>query len=92
MSTLREPLKHLDFIMDKYKKEVIYMVLHEELHSVWVIADGGGAPPFELPKTKINQAFIKVDPKVVKVLYGDNKNDVADSESNTDSEPVSGAV
>lgn len=78
MATLRTPVKFLDFIMDKVTKD-LYMVLHEELYSVWVIKDGGGAAPFEMTKHKINLAFVKVDPKVVRVLYGNEETD-----SNTD--------
>lgn len=72
MATLRTPVKFLDFLMDKMTKD-LYMVLHEELHHVWVIKDGGGAAPFEMPKNKINLAFTKVDPKVVRVLYGNEE-------------------
>jgi hypothetical protein len=72
MATLRTPVKYLDCLMDKVSKEM-FTVLHEELHSVWVIKDGGGAAPFEMPKHKINLAFTKVDPKVVRVLYGNEE-------------------
>lgn len=68
MSTLRTPLKYFDAIMDKMTKK-IFIVLHEELHKVWVIKDGGGEEPFQLEKNKINLAYIKVDPTVVRVLY-----------------------
>jgi hypothetical protein len=74
MATLRTPVKYLDCLMDKISKEM-FTVLHEELHSVWVIKDGGGAAPFEMPKHKINLAFTKVDPKVVRVLYGNEEVD-----------------
>lgn len=72
MATLRTPVKFLDFLMDKVTKE-LYMVLHEEAHYVWIIKDGGGAAPFVMPKHKINLAFIKVDPKVVRVLYANEE-------------------
>ena len=72
--------------MDKVSKD-LFTVLHEELHNVWVIKDGGGAAPFEMPKHKINLAFTKVDPKVVRVLYGpDQTIDSSDKPiDNTDS-------
>lgn len=85
MATLRTPVKFLDFLMDKVTKD-LYMVLHEELHHVWVIKDGGGAAPFEMPKHKINLAFTKVDPKVVRVLYGDEEKPSDSDASNTDAE------
>lgn len=69
MATLRTPVKFMDAIMDKLSKQ-IFIVLHEELHKVWVIRDGGGQEPFQLEKNKINLAYIKVDPTVVRVLYG----------------------
>lgn len=72
MATLKTKVKFLDCLMDKVTKE-LFTVLHEELHTVWVIKDGGGAAPFEMPKHKINLAFTKVDPKVVRVLYGQDK-------------------
>lgn len=74
MATLRTPVQFLDFLMDKITKE-LFMVLHEELHYVWVIKDGGGEAPFEMPKNKINLGFTKVDPKVVRVLYGDESSE-----------------
>jgi hypothetical protein len=73
MSTLRNPLKYLDFIMDKKHTDVVYMVLHEEMHNVWVIKHGGGEPPKEIPKRLINMVYIKCDPKVVDVLFSERK-------------------
>ncbi len=78
MATLRTPVKYLDAIMDKISKQV-FIVLHEELHQVWVIKDGGGEAPFEMAKSKINLAFTKVDPKVVRVLYGKDDSDTANA-------------
>lgn len=85
MATLRSPLKYLDFIMNKNKTEEVYMVLHEELHNLWVIKDGGGEPPKEIPKHMVNFTFIKIDPKVAKVLYGESPKDKSNDSSSTDS-------
>ncbi len=72
MSTLRSPLKFLDTIMNKQNKTEFYMVLHETVHNLWVIDLEGKNEPKEMPKRMVNLAYIKVDPKVVRVLYGDN--------------------
>ena len=71
MSTLRQPLKFMDCIMDKKNTEKMYMVLHETVHNMWVIDLDGAKEPFELPKRQINMVYIKVDPKTVKVLYSE---------------------
>lgn len=73
MSTLRQELKYLDFIVDKKNTDKLYMVLHTEMHNVWVIKHGGGEAPFELPKRMINMTYMKCDPKVVEVLYSERK-------------------
>jgi len=75
MSTLIQKLQYNDAIMDKITKKV-YIVLHEELHFVWVIPDGGGEAPSELRKSKINLGYTKVDPTVVRVLYGKEGTDI----------------
>ena len=72
VSTLREDLKFLDTIMNKMNKKEFYLILHQTLHNVWVIDIDGKTEPKEMPKHQINRAYIRVDPKVVKVLYGDN--------------------
>lgn len=81
MATLKTPVKFMDALMDKMTKK-IYIVLHEEMHHVWVIPDGGGVAPFELHKSKINLAYMVVDPVVARVLYDKTNNDAigADSE------------
>jgi len=71
MSTLRQPVKFLDTLMNKVNKTEFYMVLYEDLHNLWVIDIDGKQPPKEMPKRMVNLAYIKVDPKVVKVLYGE---------------------
>ena len=83
MSTLREELNPYDFIMDKMKKDKTYMVLHVDLHDVFVWSEG--EKPTSLPKRMINMAYIKVDPKVVKVLYGEKDTDI-DSDTDTTDE------
>ena len=70
MATLKTPVKFMDFIMETMSKKV-YMVLHENTHNLWVIPDGGGSEPTELPKRLVNMAYVKVDPRVVRVLYGE---------------------
>lgn len=76
MSTLRQPLKYLDFIMNKKNTEEVYMVLHEDMHNVWVIKHGGGQAPHEMPKRMINMVYCKCDPKVVDVLFSERKEEV----------------
>lgn len=75
MSTLRNPLKYLDFIMNKKNPEEVYMVLHEEMHNIWVIKHGGGEAPKEFPKRVVNMVYIKCDPKVVDVLFSERKDE-----------------
>ena len=70
MSTLRQELKYLDFIADKKNLKKIYMVLTVGLHNVWVYREGDEAP-LELPKRVINMVYVKVNPKSIKILFGD---------------------
>lgn len=88
MATLKFELNHLDYIMDKIDHKKLYMVLHTEMHNVWVIKDGGGEPPFELPKRIINLSYVKVDPKVARVLYAENDKP-SDTEPSIDTESKS---
>jgi hypothetical protein len=83
MSTLKEELKAYDFIMDKMKKDKTYMVLHEDLHDVHVWCEGDA--PITLPKRMVNMAYIKVDPKVVKVLYGEKDDDGGNDDATDES-------
>jgi hypothetical protein len=80
LSTLKEPIKFLDGLMDKVTKK-LYLVLHEELHSVWVIEEGGRKPPEQLKKNLINLTYTKVDPKIVKVLYAKSDNSLSEPSS-----------
>ena len=85
MSTLRSPVKFLDTIMNKVNKTEFYLVLHETLHNVWVIDLEGKKEPHEMPKRMINLAYIVVDSKVVKVLYGEpNEQKVDNPDANGD--------
>ena len=70
MATLREPLKYMDFILNKKDTTKVYLVLSETVHNVWVFREGDEAP-IELPKRVINMVYAKVDPKTVKILFGD---------------------
>ena len=80
MSTLKFEVKPFDAIMDKLDTTKIFTVLHEELHDVWVWKEGEA--PKAMPKRMINMAYVKVDPMVAKVLYGEKDSDIVD-----DSEP-----
>lgn len=75
MSTLRHELKFLDTIMNKVSKNEFFMVLKVGLHNTWVIDLDGKNEPKEIPNRMINLAWIKVDQKVVRVLYGDAPKD-----------------
>lgn len=81
MSTLRNPLRFLDVIMDKKMPEKMYMILKETVHNVWVIDMEGQKEPFELPKAHINRVFIKVDPKSVKVLFAERSDENINNDS-----------
>jgi hypothetical protein len=83
MSTLRSPIKFLDTLMNKVNKTEFYMVLHETMHNVWLIDLEGKKEPFEMPKRMVNLAYIVVDPKVVRVLYGDNDEPKTDEVSSS---------
>lgn len=70
MATLKESLKFLDWVMDKKNPDKLYMVLAVNVHNVWVFREGD-EEPIQVPKRLINMVYMKVDPKTVKVLYGD---------------------
>ncbi len=70
MSTLRHELKYMDFIVDKKNTDKMYLVLAVGLHNVWVYRQGDEAP-IELPKRVINMTYMKVNPKSIKILFGD---------------------
>lgn len=87
MSTLKEALKPYDFIVNKkdQNKDNVFMVLHEDLHDVHVWKEG--EPPTTIPKRMINFTYMKVNPKIIKVLYGETNNDNTQSvDSNSSSE------
>ena len=85
MSTLRAPIKFLDTLMNKVSKKEFYLVLKENLHTVWVIDTEGKNEPKEMPKHMINMAYVKVDPMVVKVLYGDKEDEQVVNDPNSPS-------
>lgn len=91
MSTLRHPVKFLDWIMNKKDHSKMYLVLHEGVHNVWVCKEG--EEPFELPKRMINMVYTRVNPESVKVLFGEKGNEVQIDTSCVESEstePVQG--
>lgn len=88
MSTLKSPLKYLDFIVNKKNPEEIYMILHEEMHNLWVIKHGGGEAPKEFPKRVVNMVYIKCDPKVVEVLFSERKEETPTEQPLEPTEPT----
>ncbi len=70
MSTLRQELQYMDFICDKKNPEKMYLVLTVNLHNVWVFKQGD-AEPIEIPKRVVNMVYMKVNPKSIKILFGD---------------------
>lgn len=64
--------------MDKLDTDKIFTVLHEEIHDVWVWREGEA--PQAMPKRMINMAYVKVDPMVAKVLYGEKDSDTDNSD------------
>lgn len=85
MSELKYDLHKNNFVMDKGNKK-LYFVIKIDLHNVWLrLEDEEGKDDAELyrvPKHMINLAYIKVNPNVMKVLYGDKQGNL-----NTDSIP-----
>jgi hypothetical protein len=79
MSTLKEKLIFLDTIMNKKKHEERYLVLHEGPHNLWVIDPDGKEEPKQIPKRFFNMTFMKIDPMVMKVLYGKTTKESSES-------------
>ena len=81
MSELRENIHKNDFIMNKGNKK-LHFVIKIDLHSVWVRVEddekGDDADLEKIPKHMVNKFYIKVNPDVMKVLYG-NKDGTLDS-------------
>lgn len=71
MSTLREDIHKNDFLMDKGNKK-LHFVIKIDLHNVWlrVESEGDDVDLTKVPKHMINKFYIKVNPDVMKVLYG----------------------
>lgn len=76
MSELKFELHKNNFVMDKGNKK-LYFVIKIDLHNVWLREeeeDKADNPDlFKVPKHMINLTYIKVNPDVMKVLYGDKK-------------------
>lgn len=72
MSTLKQDLKFGDWILNTKSKDAenLYFVISVDDHSIWVYTPGAKTPN-ELPIRMFNMTYAKVDPKTVKVLYGD---------------------
>jgi len=74
MSTLKYDLHKNDFLMDKVTKQ-LFFVVSIDMHNVVIRTEveGDDAPLRRMPKHMINSVMIKVNPNVMKVLYGDKK-------------------
>jgi hypothetical protein len=74
MSELKFELHKNNFVMDKGNKK-LYFVIKIDLHNVWLRLEdeekADDADLFKVPKHMINLTYIKVNPDVMKVLYGD---------------------
>lgn len=84
MSTLKYDLHKNDFIMDKVTKK-LYFVVSIDMHNVVIRTEteGDDVELRRMPKHMINVSMIKVNPDVIKVLYGDKRgvldpNDIPD--------------
>ena len=79
MSELRFELHKNDFVMNKSNKK-LYFVIKIDSSNVWLRFEDeerkdDDADLFKVPKHLINLAYAKVRPDVVKILYGDRKED-----------------
>ena len=83
MSELREEIHKNDFLMDKVTKDMFF-VIKIDMHTVWIReekdAENDNPDIFQRPKHLVNRSMIKVNPDVIKVLYGDR----ADKPEGTD--------
>lgn len=89
MSTLREDIHKNHFLMEKVSKK-LYFVIKIDMHNVWLRLEddtkGDDSELFKIPKHLINATYIKVNPDVMKVLYGEKNgtlkpNDIPDFSS-----------
>jgi len=71
MSTLKYDLHKNDFIMDKVTKQ-LFFIIKIDLHNVFIRAetDGDDVELKKMPKHMVNVSMIKVNPDVMKILYG----------------------
>jgi len=78
MSELKFDLNKNEFLMDKVSKK-LFFVIKITMHSVWLRdeSDEKNNDPEvkEMPKNLINKVMTKVNPDVMKVLYGDKVED-----------------
>lgn len=92
MSELRESIHKNDFVMNKGNKK-LYFVIKIDLHAVWARVEddskGDDADLERIPKHMINKFFIKVNPDVMKVLYG-NKDGTMSTDHIPDLPPSEG--
>lgn len=74
MSELRYELHKNHFVMDKGNKK-LYFVIKIDMHNVWLRLEdetkGDDCELFKVPKHIMNLTYIKVNPDVMKVLYGE---------------------
>lgn len=80
MSELKYELHKNNFVMDKGNKK-LYFVIKIDMHNVWLRLEseegGDDAELFKVPKHMMNLAYIKVNPNVMKVLYGDKQGNLS---------------
>jgi hypothetical protein len=91
MSQLREEVHKNDFLMDKLTKDM-YFIIRITDNDVWLRheAEGDDVELKQMPKHMVNLSMIKVNPDVIKVLYGDRNGEVDKDEiPSTDSADAS---
>ncbi len=73
MSTLKEEIHKNNFLMDKGNKKLYFVIKIDSLN-VWLRLEdedkGDDCDCFKVPKQLINLTYVKVNPDVMKVLYG----------------------
>lgn len=78
MSELKFDLNKNEFLMDKVSKK-LFFVIKIDMHTVWLRDESdekNNDPEIkQMPKNLINKVMTKVNPDVMKVLYGDKEND-----------------
>ena len=81
MSTLKYDLHKNDFLMDKVTKQ-LYFVVSIEMHNVVIRTEteGDEAELRRMPKHMVNNSMIKVNPNVMRVLYGSKEGKLESSD------------